>query len=57
MSEEHFVDTTQLLDKAGLTYLKRSDNQTRITIDKATIAANAGTIEAIANLVRESWED
>jgi hypothetical protein len=58
VTEEHFVDATQLLDKAALPYLKKSNNQTlRIAVDKATIVANAATIEALANLVKKSWEN
>jgi hypothetical protein len=58
VTEERSANATQLLDKAGLPYLKRSYDQTLlITLDKETIMANAGTIAAIANLVRQSWED
>jgi hypothetical protein len=56
VTEEHVVEAGRLLDNAGLPYLKRSYDKTlRVTVDRAIIVANAGTIAAIADLVRKSW--
>lgn len=57
VTEENFAGVAQLLDKAGLPYIKKSNKQTLlVTVDKERISAHAGTFVAIAGWVRKSWQ-
>jgi len=55
-TEPHFREAIDLLDEAGIAYIKKGQ-ALRILTDKAAIALKADTMAKIGELVKKSWEE
>lgn len=54
VADKHLSAVTALLDERSLAYVSRRDSL-RLTLDRATIDANASMFRELAKLVRDSW--